>query len=54
MILTLITVLFWISFTIYQVFTNEPAPVVPEEIILQLDPKLDSNTIKKMTDRIYP
>lgn len=54
MILTVITVLFWISFTIYQVFTNEPSSIVPEEIILQLDPKLDVNTIKKMSDRIYP
>ena len=51
-ILTLITILFWISFSIYQVFTKEASPVVPEEIILQIDPKLDIETIKMMRSKI--
>ncbi len=51
-ILTLITTLFWISFSIYQVFTKEASPVVPEEIILQIDPKLDIETIKMMRSKI--
>lgn len=51
-ILTLITILFWISFSIYQVFTKEVSPVVPKEIILQIDPKLDIETIKIMRSKI--
>jgi hypothetical protein len=51
-ILTLITILFWISFSIYQVFTSNTSPVVPTEIILQIDPKLDIETIKTMRSKI--
>lgn len=54
MILTLITTIFWILFSIYRVFVNQPSPVVPEEIVLQLDPKLDTNIINEMKNRIYP
>lgn len=53
-VLTSITILFWISFSIYQVFTKEASPIVPEEVILQIDPKLDTNTLNIMKSRIYP
>ena len=51
MILSLITVLFWVSFSVYRVFTNKPAPIVPEEIIRDLNPTLDSSLIKEMEQR---
>lgn len=53
-ILTSITILFWISFNIYQVFSKQVSPVVPEEVILQIDPKLDTNTLNIMKSKIYP
>ena len=52
MIMTLITTIFWITFNIYRVFKQEPSPVVPEEIILQIDPKLDNSTIGQIKSRI--
>lgn len=51
MILTLITVLFWISFSIYNVFTNKPSPTVTDEIIQQVDPKLDIQTLNIIRDK---
>lgn len=54
MILTLVTLLIWLSFTIFRSFTREAAPVVPVEIVLPVNPKLDTNTIKQMEQRLYP
>jgi hypothetical protein len=52
MIMTLITTIFWISFNIYRVFKQEADPVVPEEVILQIDPKLDNTTIELIKNKI--
>lgn len=52
MILTLITLVFWISFSIYQVFATNPAEVVSNEIILELNAKLDTETINTIKNRI--
>lgn len=52
MILTLITVLFWISFSIYNVFQSSPAPVVSNDIIQQLNPQLDTSTIDVIKGKI--
>lgn len=53
MILTLITVLFWVSFTVYRVFTTESKPEIPEEVILKLDPFFDTNTLQTTKERIH-
>lgn len=53
MILTLITVIFWISFTVYRVFTTETKPEIPEEVVLKLDPSFDTKTLQMTKDRIY-
>jgi hypothetical protein len=53
MILTLITVIFWISFTVYRVFTTETKPEIPEEVVLKLDPSFDIKTLQMTKDRIY-
>ncbi|EKE06363.1 MAG: hypothetical protein ACD_19C00016G0036 [uncultured bacterium] len=52
LILTLITILFWISFSIYSAFSNKPEPVVTEDVIKQLDPKLDIETINIIRNKI--
>lgn len=54
MILSIITLLFWISFTIYRVFTSKPSPVVPEQISQSLSPILDIDTLNKIENRINP
>lgn len=52
MILTLITAIFWMMFSVYRSFTK-PAPVtVPEEVVSQLNPKLDTETIELMSSKI--
>lgn len=53
-ILTIITLLFWISFSIYRVFSSKPAPQVPTNVLLNLDPKLDNVTLDQTEKRIYP
>lgn len=54
LILTAICAVFWVSFNIYRVFTNEPSPVVSEEILLPIDPTLDTETLNKMRDKVHP
>lgn len=54
LILTFITIIFWVSFNIYAVFTKKVPVVVSEEILLPLDPKLDTEIINQMEKRNYP
>jgi uncharacterized protein YpmB len=46
MILTLITAVFWTAFSVYRSFTKPSTVVVPEEVIKQINPKLDVETIE--------
>lgn len=54
MILSLITILFWISATVYRVFTTKPTPSIPTEIIQDLNPTLDNATLDQIESRSYP
>ena len=51
LILTLITAVFWVFFSAYRSFTDETEPVVPKEVLLPLNPKLDTDTIDKIKER---
>ncbi len=51
-VLTLITVIFWVAFEVYRTITHKPPPVVPEEIILPLNPTLDQNILNGLSKRI--
>jgi len=52
-ILTTITVVFWVFFTVYRVFTNEPTPNIPPEVLEPLTPNLDKDTIDKIEARLF-
>lgn len=52
MILTLITVIFWVTFTIYKSFAKPVTSIVPDEVINQIIPKLDSEIIELIKLRI--
>lgn len=52
MILTLITSIFWMMFTIYRSFTKPTPTVVPDEVINQIVPKLDTETIGIMKTKL--
>ena len=54
MVLTLVTLLIWLTFNVYRSFTKDTPPAVPEEIILPLNPKLDTVVIDEMETRQYP
>lgn len=52
MILTLITSIFWMMFIIYKSFTKSVPTVVPDEVVDQIIPNLDSKTIEMMKTKI--
>jgi hypothetical protein len=52
MILTLVTLLIWLSFTVIRSFTAEPAAIVPVEIVLPINPNLDSQTLDQMETKL--
>lgn len=51
LILTAITVVFWISFTVYRVFSKEKTIVVPNEITAPIVPILDMETLNEVHKR---
>lgn len=51
LILTLITAVLWVFFSAYRSFTDEKELIVPEEILIPLNPKLDTETIDKIKER---
>ncbi|QQG41962.1 MAG: hypothetical protein HYV90_01460 [Candidatus Woesebacteria bacterium] len=53
LILTLITVIMWISLTIYGALTSKPPAVVPKEVSEPLTPTLDIDTLKQIESRIF-
>lgn len=53
LILTLITVIMWISFNIYRSLTAKPAPAVPLEISEPLTPSLDTQTLNELNSKLY-
>ena len=53
MILTLITVVFWVSLSAYRAFTAKPSENVPKEISDPLTPTLDQDEIKQIESGIF-
>ena len=45
LILTALTSVFWIFFSVYRSLTDKPEPVVPAQILLPFNPKLDLETV---------
>jgi hypothetical protein len=54
LILTSITIVFWVFFNIYYVVSKKTPTTVSEEILTPLNPKLDTEVINQMEKRIYP
>lgn len=56
LILTLITVVFWITFSIYRSFMERDlvTTIVTKDVLLPLTPKLDMETFEMIEKRIYP
>lgn len=54
MILTVITVLFWISFSIYRSFAKTVDTPVEAKYTAPIVPSLDLKTVEKVKEKIYP
>lgn len=51
LILTLITVVMWVSFDVYRAITKAPESIVSAEITKTLNPTLDQESIKMVESR---
>lgn len=52
-ILTLITIFFWIFFSIFRAFTVKPPTQVPEELLTPVNPVLDTDILNSIEERFY-
>ena len=52
-ILTTITIVAWIFFSVYRVLTQEPPVSVPEQILAPINPTLDAQALDRLENRIY-
>jgi hypothetical protein len=53
MILTVITISFWIVFSVVRIFRTEPTPSIPPKILNPLDPNYDKTMVDKIEKRLY-
>jgi len=53
LILSLITALFWVVFSVYRAFTKPVAVDIPAEVLEPLNPTLDANTLSNLDKRLY-
>ena len=53
LVLTVLTSLMWISFSVYRALTTKPAPVVPQAVTQPLTPTLDTTTINKVESSLF-
>lgn len=52
-ILTVITILFWIIFGVVRVFTTKPTPELQSEVLNPLNPTYDKTVVDKIEKRLY-
>jgi len=53
MILTVITIIFWIIFSVVRIFTGNPVPSIPPEILNPLNSNYDKGVVDKIEGRLY-
>jgi hypothetical protein len=52
-ILTAITLIFWVVFSIVKTLTTKPSPTVPEDILQGLTPTLDTTSLSEIQKRTF-
>jgi hypothetical protein len=52
-ILTTLTVIFWIIYSLYDVLTSTPPVNVPPEILAPINPTLDKDALDSIQERVY-
>jgi len=53
MILTVVTISFWIVFSVIRIFKTEKSPDIPPEILNPLKASYDKTVVDKIEKRIY-
>lgn len=53
MILTIITIVFWIFFGVVRIFSKAVEQTVPAAILTPLSPTLDKNVLDSLPSRVY-
>ncbi len=53
LILTLITVVMWVTFDVYRLYNKPVEVVVPEAISASLNPNLDQDAINQIVTKIF-
>ncbi|KKR69676.1 MAG: hypothetical protein UU12_C0039G0003 [Candidatus Woesebacteria bacterium GW2011_GWA2_40_7b] len=53
LILTLITIVVWISLSIYRALSKKPNPNIPEEISKPITPILDMDSLNSIQSRLF-
>ena len=52
-ITTTITIVFWVFFTLFQILTGEPDPVVDPKLLEPIVPELQIETLSVLKDRVF-
>jgi hypothetical protein len=52
-IVTLVTIVAWIGFSVFREVTKEPEPTVAQEVLIPLDPTLNTTTLSQIESRFY-
>lgn len=53
LVLSLITTVTWIFFSVYTAITAKPAPAVPDKVSQSLDPTLDQKTVENIKAKLF-
>jgi len=52
-VLTLITVIFWIGFSVFRLFSSHPTFEIPSSVLLPIQPTIDTKTLDEIEQSIY-
>lgn len=53
LVLTLLTTIAWVGFSVYRAISQKPDPVLSEEITKELSPNLNTEVIEKIKNRTF-
>jgi hypothetical protein len=52
-IMTTVTIISWVAFSVYLALTEKPPPNVPPEILAPVSPEINSNILAEIEERVY-
>lgn len=52
-IMTTITIIFWVFYSVYIVLTTEPENTVETEVLAPIEPQLNVEVLNSLDDRLY-